>query len=637
MGLIPSGKPHPTTKWSLLMALLVVVVLGVPGFVSAGQPAVQAPTGAQSGGVFTGTYTFNTYISCTSGLSYNSSYSNNLEGTHTFAFYGSTDGSLLVTIDGGGMMLINSCGDPFTPPHTNVANYTVVKDSTPPSPTPTPTPPPATPTPTANPGGSSGGGTGQSTGGGQAPAKGGGATPAPAAGATPTPTASPGAMPPAALPLASGSPSPAATPRPRPLPAVLAGAPKPQNRVLGWSGLGMGILALLGLLVLGLRRPRLRANIRSALTPPRLFLEPYWFRMRRWIGLRRHAIGHDLPRRRGLSAHHHSGKLLAHHHTSYPALAFLVLVATVLAAGASYGTQAASSVVSLTVTGPPPSTPATIDDPADADRFATNAQTIRGTCPSGLLVEFYRNTAFAGSGQCDINGLYAVLITLVPGQNDLVARDADALNQYGPDSNIISIFYDPPPPPSPTPTPSPTPSLAPSAAPGIPRPTVTPTPKTSPQPPATPAPAPVFLLDANQHSYQGADIGTPVNLTITLRSGRPPYHLTWQWGDNVTSQSQADAAGDISQDHTYKQPGSYQVTVRAVDALGRESVIQIMVVVNGPVAAAALTNQRDTRQPGNLAVAWPFLGLSGIVVLSFWLGERHRLSIQRPLAAALHY
>src|SRR5258706_13623234 len=78
--LAPAGKPHPTAKWSLLIALLAVVVLGVPNFAQAGQPSVQAPTGPESGGVFTGTYTFVTYISCSAGGSFNSSYSNSLEG-----------------------------------------------------------------------------------------------------------------------------------------------------------------------------------------------------------------------------------------------------------------------------------------------------------------------------------------------------------------------------------------------------------------------------------------------------------------------------------------------------------------------------------------------------------------------------
>src|SRR5476651_2136964 len=99
--LAPAGKPHPTTKWSLLMALLVVVFLGLPNIASAGPPAVQSPTGTMSGGYFNGVYTFGTYISCSGGFNFTSSYSNSLEGTHNFAFWGSADGSLLVTIDGG--------------------------------------------------------------------------------------------------------------------------------------------------------------------------------------------------------------------------------------------------------------------------------------------------------------------------------------------------------------------------------------------------------------------------------------------------------------------------------------------------------------------------------------------------------
>ncbi len=126
------------------MALLVVVVLGVPGGASAGPPAVQAPTGSMSGGYFNGVYTFNTYISCSGGFNFSSSYSNSLEGTHNFAFWGAADGSLLVAIDSGGLQLVTSCGDPFTGPNSNVANYTVTKYTTPP---PTPPPPRAPPPP----------------------------------------------------------------------------------------------------------------------------------------------------------------------------------------------------------------------------------------------------------------------------------------------------------------------------------------------------------------------------------------------------------------------------------------------------------------------------------------------------------
>jgi hypothetical protein len=607
------------------MALLVVVILVVPTFAAAGQPSVQAPTGPQSGGVFTGTYTFATYISCTSGLNFNSSYSNNLEGTHTFTFYGAADGSLLVSIDGGGMMLITSCGDPFTSPDTNVATYTVTKYAAGPPPTPTPPPAPTpTPTPTPTSGGTSGGGGGSG---------GNHATPAKSTAPTASPAITPGAS---SSPLSSAQPTPSSsvTPSPTPTnsisPAVASSSnkPSPPRRLsLAWTVSGLASLALLLLLLWLWRSPDSRERLRSSFTPLRLRLEPYWFRLRHRLWHPLPVRGRDLPKRRGFSEHHHSGKLLAHHHTSYPALAFLILVAGVLTAGISLSSQAASSLLTFTVQGPPPTIAATIDQPTDGQHFTTPTQTVRGTCPSGLGLEIYRNGAFAGSTMCDVNGLYAVLITLVPDQNDLVARDVDALSQYGPDSTTVSVFYDAPPPPTPTPTPSPTATPSPAATPqGAPR--------STPRPTATPKIAilPAPTLDSAEHFYQGVEVNTPVTWEVVLSGGRAPYRVTWEWGDGTSDTLSVASAGTIKHDHTYDKPGTYQVTVRVKDALGRETVLQVVVIVNGQITAASLgqSGGQATSQAGNLVVVWPLLAIAGLVVLSFWLGEHHKLSILRP-------
>src|SRR5580704_4018569 len=108
-GLAPAGRPHPAVKWSLLMALLVVVVLGVPKFAAAGAPAVQAPIGPgeqyQSGTYyFTGTYTFRTTAYCTDGNVVPNTHSYGI--TATFVYYGGADGSLYVSIDGGAPALL---------------------------------------------------------------------------------------------------------------------------------------------------------------------------------------------------------------------------------------------------------------------------------------------------------------------------------------------------------------------------------------------------------------------------------------------------------------------------------------------------------------------------------------------------
>jgi hypothetical protein len=615
------------------MALLVVVVLGVPAHVSAGQPSVSAPTGPQSGGVFTGTYTFATYISCSSGFSFNSNYSNNLEGTHVFAFYGAADGSLLVTIDGSGMMLVTSCGDPFTGAHTNVANYTVTKYAAGPPPTPTPS---ATPSPTPTPpppsggGGSSGGGSsgGHTSGGGGSAASGsGGATPVP----TPTPTITPAATP---TPSPTASPTPSLptitrdTGRTVGLPEPAAAAGSSRALTLGWAAAWLVFLLPLVLLLAALRSERSRERLRTRLAALRLRLEPYWFRLR--FALLHHTRhlpkpkihGHNLPKRRGLSHHHHSGKVLAHHHTSYPALAFLILLATVLAAAVSYTSRADSTLLSLTVTGTPPTTAATIDTPTDGQHFTTASLTVRGSCPSGVLVEIYRNATFAGSTLCDVNGLYAVLMTLTPGQNDLVARVADGLGQYGPDSLTVSVFYDPP---APSPTPSPTATPAPTLT---PRPTVKPSAKPTPHPTRrpSPTPAPPLLITTGQHIYQGGQVGRPVDWTITVAGGQTPYTVTWNWGDGV-SDTDHTTAGALQRSHAYAKPGTYQITLRVTDAAHHEAVMQVVAIVAGPTTGAITSGPRS--DAGNLIFVWPLLVIVSLIVISFWLGERHKLATTR--------
>ncbi len=619
-GLAPAGKPHPTTKWSLLMALLVVVMLGVPNIASAGPPSVSPPQGPMSGGYFNSVYTFNTYISCSGGFSFSSSYSNSLEGTHTFAFWGAADGSLLVAIDGGGLQLITSCGDPLTGPNTNVANYTVTKYTTPP-PTPTPTPPPTpTPTPTATPtpGPTSGGGGGGTSG--TTPRQ----TPTPGATASPTPVASPTPSP-IAGPGVTASPAPSAsatTPPSKPIPAAETVVNDPPPRLLGFAGFAFTALLLVGLILIVLRTRRWRAVIESTGRRAYVRAEPYFFRLRMFLRRRIHLHAKAEPKHPGLSHHRHSGKLIAHHHTSYPALVFLLALSTILAAAVSV-TSRADSQLSLTVLGPPPTAAATIDQPLDGEHFTVSTQTVRGTCPLGLMVEMYRNNTFAGSTLCDAGGLYNLLITLVPGQNDLVARDLDGLNQYGPDSATITVYYDVPPP---TPTPQPTSTPAPGAV-ATPPPKAPANPKSAPKPTRlpspTPTPVPPFYLTSGAHFFQGAGPSVPVHWQIQIHGGTTPYKLTWEWGDGLQDDASAVTIGPVNNSHSYQKPGIYRVVIRAQDTHGRDAVITLLAVVNGPIGSS-LTRLEEL--PGNLVYIWPLLIMASLMVLSFWLGERHKLA-----------
>jgi hypothetical protein len=400
----------------------------------------------------------------------------------------------------------------------------------------------------------------------------------------------------------------------------------------------LGLLALSLLVLLAMRSHRLRDWLAPSLAVARLRVEPYWFRFK-WVIT--HTIGavfkrikihgHDQPQRKGLAQHKHSGKVMAHHHTSYPALVFLLLLSGVLTIAVSVTTRAdssASSLLSLTVAGSPPAIPATIDDPSAGDRFTSSTVTIRGTCPADVFVEIWRGGTFAGSTICDINNLYAVLVTLTPGQNDLVARVVDALGQYGPDSAIITVYYDAPPPPTPTPSPLPTTTPTPNPT-ASPRPTKLPRPSAQPTPAPTPTPVPPLLLTSVQHNYQGADTSQPVDWTITVAGGHQPYHFIWEWGDGSSDTGYAAGPGPVSMQHRYSKPGTYTVIVRAHDSAAHDAALQLVAVINGPTVGAVSNSSNDA--PGNLIFVWPLLILASLFVLSFWLGERHKLATTQPL------
>jgi hypothetical protein len=278
---------------------------------------------------------------------------------------------------------------------------------------------------------------------------------------------------------------------------------------------------------------------------------------------------------------------------------------------------------------------ATIDQPTDGDHPAVNSQTVRGTCPVGLAVEVYRNGVIAGSTNCDSGGIYNLLITLVPGDNLLIAKDADALSQYGPDSNSVTITYDAPlptptptPPPTATPTPTPTPAVTPpGGGPVSPHPTPRPTQRPKPVPTPTPKPAPAFIISSATHVIQGTGAADPIVWEIQFKNGQTPYDITVNWGDSHQDVIKQYRPDTISLKHAFTKAGTYHILVRAVDAAGHEAVISLLAVVNG-APASAYTRPTDLTS-GLLVPAWPIIIFCGLILLSFWLGERHRASIYR--------
>lgn len=311
-----------------------------------------------------------------------------------------------------------------------------------------------------------------------------------------------------------------------------------------------------------------------------------------------------------LSRHSYSGRLRPHEHTSYLPLALLVLFAGIVLAGFTTSTLAASpppiaNSIGLSGTLPksPPTVAATISAPANQQHFTTSPVTITGTCPTGTLVEVFKNNIFAGSSPCDDQGNYSFKIDLLFGQNNLVARVFDVLNQAGPDSNTVTVFYD-----------------------------VTPV-----------QTEPLGLLNLSDRQlllntdavYRGIFPNQLMNMPISILGGTPPFALNVQWGDasnDVISRPDNEA---FNAGHTYTKPGVYQVSIQASDSQQRAAFLQIAVIVNGqptPIALASSTTPKATLMT-RLLVLWPLYAMAATVVVSFWMGEQREKRVLRTTTA----
>ena len=251
-----------------------------------------------------------------------------------------------------------------------------------------------------------------------------------------------------------------------------------------------------------------------------------------------------------------------------------------------------------TVPAQPPANAPTITVPKSGQGFSAIPITVSGLCQTDLLVEVFKNNVFGGSAVC-ASGSYSIQIDLFSGQNDLIARQYDELNQASPDSNLVSVTF--------------------NDGSGLRGNRIT-------------------LLTA----YAKRGSSTPLTWPLTISGGTGPYAVSVDWGDN----SQGDlisrpTAGDFGITHTYKQSGVYKIIVRATDANGFSAYLQLVGIHNGPIKQSNLAEQagiiiREKIPP----LFWIVLAVClPLFLLAFWLGRRHQLQSmkarirkgQRPL------
>lgn len=243
------------------------------------------------------------------------------------------------------------------------------------------------------------------------------------------------------------------------------------------------------------------------------------------------------------------------------------------------------------ISAPPPTQAATISIPRAGQTFNTLPVTVSGICPNGLLVKLFKNNVFGGSTQCN-NGSFSLVIDLFDGQNELVARVYDALDQAGPDSNIVPVTFN--------------------------------------------NEKPTFggrVSLSSAIAKKGANPGQKLVWPISVSDGEAPYAISVDWGDGKTPDLLSrQFAGTFDIEHVYDNPGVYNIIIKATDKNGGIAYLQLVGVANG---ALSQENQADDKEGEDNAAAatkqqilwWPAALFIPFLATTFWLGSKHRLHV----------
>lgn len=279
---------------------------------------------------------------------------------------------------------------------------------------------------------------------------------------------------------------------------------------------------------------------------------------------------------------------------------FLVVGADGASAQSSDPVQSGSVGLTGQISAPPPATGATIAFPANGQVFSDNPIVVTGICPDGLLVKLFKNNVFAGSAQC-VDGSYSLQTDLFVGENELIARVFDDLDQPGPDSNVVIVNFNND---------------------------------------ALGAPARVTLT--SNFAKRGAFPGQNLIWPVILSGGTGPYAFSVDWGDGKEADLLTEPfPGTIDLSHVYEEPGVYNIIVKVVDSNGVTAFLQLVGVGNGPLSQIADAgegggldeNGNPLTGVGNLTgtrvriIWWPAALIVPFAVSTFWLGKRYMLYI----------
>lgn len=279
-------------------------------------------------------------------------------------------------------------------------------------------------------------------------------------------------------------------------------------------------------------------------------------------------------------------------------MAVFLLSTGMVFAQSSENPQSGSTGLTGRVPTDPPTQGATITFPQNNQVFTESQIDVTGVCPQGLLVKIFKNEVFGGSVVCD-TGSFTITIDLFSGQNELVARVFDELDQAGPESNKPVVTFD-----------------GAGVDTALDRVTLT-----------------------TNFAKRGANPGETLAWPITVTGGTGPYAISVNWGDGEESLISLDLAGEFIAEHVYETAGTYRIIVKATDANKTTAFLQLVGVANGAIQdqPARLDDTGATIQPTSTTnlkfIVWPLYIMLFLIVSTFWLGRRYEIKkLKRKLA-----
>ena len=216
-------------------------------------------------------------------------------------------------------------------------------------------------------------------------------------------------------------------------------------------------------------------------------------------------------------------------------------------------TLAGSYDVSASIAFPLPTQAATLNHSSPGNKVQNAALRLSGSCQLLYpisVVSVWSDNGMLGSTLCG-GSTFNLMVSLNPGNNTIRSRTANLSNIYGPDSELVSIYYD-------ASKPVPAPAEPQKPAEGLSRQETVAFNQGAAADLNMETSAPFYTLSAENE----------VQIAVTVGGGQAPYTLELNWGDGSTDTRTLEAAGTYTFAHRYIESNSYNVITKFKDVKG---------------------------------------------------------------------